>query len=208
MKINRLKYIIAILLLFISSLFVWRISQSKGSAGKKIDFQRIPLQVGEWQGKDLKIPQMVYDILETKDVFSRQYQDKKGDTINLTFVYTEDNPDSIHPPEICYLGGGVEIKDKYVESIPLSNSAYLSVNVIKMQSSQGTIKAWYWFVVGKRFVSNYYLQQAYLIFNSLRGKKMEGALIRVSVNGASPDLEKKAKLFIQKVVPELKKILL
>jgi len=66
-----------------------------------------------------------------------------------------------------------------------------------MDSSGGKIVVWYWFLAGDKFMPDFYRQQAHIALNALRGNKIQGALIRVSVVGDSPNLEKKAKSFIK-----------
>lgn len=203
MSVESRKYLIVIVILVIASIFILKIEQTKGKITTEIDLSGVPLNLDNWEGREVKLPDSVYEILGTRDVLSRQYKDKEGDIVELSIVYSGHDRQSFHPPELCYIGGGVDLTGKSTESISLDDGSTLDLNKLTMQSSQGTIKAWYWFLVGDRFVGNFYKQQVYFILDALKGKKLQGALIRVSIRGDSEALEKKAKSFIGKIAPHL-----
>lgn len=203
MSVESRKYLIVIVILVIASIFILKIEQTKGKITTEIDLSGVPLNLDNWEGREVKLPDSVYEILGTRDVLSRQYKDKEGDIVELSIVYSGHDRQSFHPPELCYIGGGVDLTGKSTESISLDDGSTLDLNKLTMQSSQGTIKAWYWFLVGDRFVGNFYKQQVYFILDALSGKKLQGALIRVSIRGDSEALEKKAKSFIGKIAPHL-----
>src|SRR3990167_4372450 len=59
-----------------------------------------PKEIGEWKGTDLPIEENVYQILETRNLFIRDYKNAKGDSVYLYIVYSEGNPKINHPPAI------------------------------------------------------------------------------------------------------------
>ena len=182
---------------------VFRVEQSKGKAVPSFGVSTVPLRMGGWKGRDLEVGQDVYEILETKDVVVREYVDSEGDSVMLSMVFAQNNRDSFLPPVICYLGGGIELRDKGFEEIPFSDGA-LTANKLVMDSPRGTIKAWYWFLLGDTFFGSYYKQQIFFMLDALSGKDSRGALVRVSVLGDSERLVKKAKEFIALVASSLR----
>lgn len=206
MSFSRKKYLVVLVILFIAVLFMIKIERTKGRVSSGIDLSKFPLVIGEWKGEDLEISERVYEILETKDVMIRRYKDSQGAFLTLTVVYSGQKRHTFHPPEICYLGGGVELIKKSQDKIALKNTAYLKINKLLMSSPRGQTKAWYWFLAGVKFVPNFYLQQAYLIIDIFKGGNLQGALIKVSVIGDSPVLENKAKSFIKEIVPYLNRM--
>ena len=96
---------------------------------------------------------------------------------------------------------------KIAEEVALENGRMLVTNKLIMQDSYGVVKAWYWYLAGGEFISNYYLQQAQLMWDALRGKELEGALIRVSARGEDLRVEEKAKSFIRESIIELEEAL-
>ncbi|RKY33641.1 MAG: EpsI family protein [Candidatus Omnitrophota bacterium] len=199
-------YIVIIGILSLSLLLVMKVEGSKKILSSGAPLETIPFYIGDWKGKDLEISKDVYEVLETKDIVMREYKDSQGVPVWLAIIYSKDNPDSFHPPEICYVGGGVKLINKKKEKIKLNENEYLTLNKLTMQTPSGIVKAWYWFVAGDKFMDSYYLQQFYLIWNTLINRETSGALIRVSIAGNSEVLEEKAKLFIKEVVPYIRKI--
>jgi len=186
---------------------MFKIQSLSGMAFEGVPFDKIPLTISEWQGSNFETSQEVLEILGTKDVLSRQYKNREGQKINFSIIYSGNNRDSFHPPEYCFIGGGATLVGKSKESILLDESSNLSVNKLKMEDKYGKLTSWYWFSIDDKFVSNYYLQQVYILLDALRGKKFRGALIKVSIRGKDLNLEIKAREFIRQMVPQLKNIL-
>ena len=219
MQIDKLKYIVVIAVLLVCGLLVIRIETVKATimerTSSRIEFSNLPLKLDSWKGSDIQIDEELYEMLGTRDVLIRQYQDDKGNCVDLAVVYSAENRQSFHPPELCFLGGGVELIGKTREEIALGQGDVLSVNklVMRMQEKGGDssantkVLAWYWFSAGNRFMSSFYKQQAHVTLDALKGRGIKGALIRVSAWGKSPDLEDRAKSFIRKAAPYLKKTL-
>ena len=204
MQVSNRKHIVVIIILAIGCLLALKIETTSIATVFDIDLSKIPEKLGSWQSEDIELPDYVYEILETKNVLSRRYQDGQ-DFLDLTIVYSGNNRQSFHPPEICYLGGGVELTAKAKEDIQLKEGSILKTNKLTMiYSEEGIIKAWYWFLVGDRFVDSFLKQQLYFVLDILANRKLQGALIRVSIRGESQDLEDKAKSFISSITPYLK----
>ncbi|MCK4810367.1 MAG: EpsI family protein [Candidatus Omnitrophica bacterium] len=207
MSFGRKHYLIVVIILAAASVLVLKIERRKVSTHSLADFGKLPFEIGNWQGKNLDVSQDVYEILETEDILIRQYKDKEGDSLTLAIVYSGNRRETFHPPEICYLGGGTKLLEKTQEKIPLDNANSLKTNKLVMKTAKGgIIKAWYWFVAGDRFISNYYLQQVYFLLDAIKGKELKGALIRISAQGDSPVLEGKTEAFIREILPDLRKI--
>lgn len=192
------KSIIVICLFCVSLVVVYKIEAFKGRPSATVSFSSIPLNVGNWKGKDIAIEENVYDILETRDVLTRSYTDAKGNVVYLAIVYAQNNRGSLHPPEICYLGGGVKLLDKRIEPVTIHKKAVLQTNKLVMQAPEGVLTALYWFSAGTKFVNNYYMQQIYVLSQALKGRSLRGALLRVSGSN-----EGVIKGFIREIYPYL-----
>ncbi len=195
-----------LILLFLCTAFILQnMRQPRGIEKPDFDPQKIPLVIAGWKGENLKIPSYVYEILETKNLLMRQYTNENGDKIVLTIVCSEGNRGSFHPPEICYAGSGVDLVEKRVETLALPKKEDLKVNKLIMKSSEGLTTAWYWFLAGDNFVSNYYQQQLRFLVDAMRGKILQGALIRVSAHGKNEEIEGRCKSFIIQLIPYIQK---
>ena len=119
----------------------------------------------------------------------REYVRPGGESVVLAIVHSGSDRSAFHPPELCYLGGGVELLDKSVEALELSDSFRLVANKLVMKAGDRFEVAWYWFSAGDEFTHNYYIQQYRFILNELlRRGESSGALIRVSTSVTDGDL--------------------
>lgn len=207
---NNKACLITVVLLALTLAGLIYLRQARAIPAAEVRLEDIPLELGEWQGKDISISERTYEILETKDVLIREYTSARGEKVVLVIVYSGVNRGSFHPPEICYLGGGRELLDKGFEEIELAepgkSSSAMQVNRLLMEDKAGREIAWYWFTGGRRVTANYYRQQCYFIWDEFRRRHAGGTLIRVSTRVTGSGLEGAEALgkdFIGRIAPIL-----
>jgi len=79
------------------------------------DFDTLPMQLGQWHGKDVELDPEVFVNTDAKKVVQREYRDNQGHAISL-FVAIYDKPDKgvYHSPMNCYRANGWQkIEDNY-----------------------------------------------------------------------------------------------
>ena len=181
MKGNAVGFLTVVVLLMVSSFFSLNLYFQQRSAHDRLDIHTFPYVIEEWKGKDLEITQKEYDILETRNLISREYVDSSGGKVYLFIIYSETNRRVFHPPEVCMMGGGVKIVDK--RSAVINSSGYkFSVNKLYTQKDSYRGMALYCYKAGNLYTDNFYLQQAFFALNQLLGKHKGGATIRVSMS--------------------------
>lgn len=201
-----LTVIILLALTLLGLIYLW---QLKNIAPSQVRLEDIPMELGDWKGKDVPITKRVYKILETEDVLMREYTNPQGEKVNLAIVYSGASRAAFHPPEICYLGDGRELLFKNQETVETSGSLGsqgLRTNKLLMKDKYGQEIAWYWFTAGDKVTENYYLQQCYFTWNELSRNPAGGSLIRVSARTASNDpsqADASGKDFIKQLAPLL-----
>jgi EpsI family protein len=182
--------------------YIW---QARGIKPNDIDLSSIPLEVGDWKGKDIGISKRDMEILETDDVLMREYENSAGYKVYLLIVYSGNNRDAFHPPELCYLGEGTALLDKSSQVFEIGDKgATINANKLFMKDKYGKELAWYWFTIGSRVVSSFYEQQVSYTMDELRGVKTGGSLVRVSTRVTGDDVKKSedySKDFIKKIAP-------
>jgi EpsI family protein len=146
-----------------------------------------------------------YRILETRNAFVREYTSQAGETVYIFIVYSQYNRKVSHPPEICYIGGGVNVLNDSNDFIAISGKAD-TIPTKKLFLEKGSTQqiAYYWFKVGDSFVSNYWIQQALITWRTFTGQSASSALIRVSADvkeDGKAGAEKLIKEFCQSMVP-------
>lgn len=178
-------------------------ASSAQSSGSSVDLGVVPHEIDSWKGIDIPMSQDVYEILETDDVLFREYRDDSGYPIVLAVVFAQNNRDSFHPPEICYIGSGVELIEKKIESLTLSDGSSFDATKLTMKSDTDWVTAWYWFMAGDKTVANYYWQQLYLLESLFSKESFRGALVRVSVDTTDELGKEKVSQFITGLLPYL-----
>ncbi len=207
MHINTVRFVITVLILAVAFSAVIFLEKANSVTLSSKDCGSFPQEIGVWKGEDLPIEDEVYEVLRTRDVLLRKYSDSEGNEIVLTLVYSENDRAAFHPPELCYLGGGVQLLEKKIETIPLLDGSQIKANTLSMKDKNNIFKAWYWFAARDTFTHNFYLQQITLLSNWLRYHEKSGALIRVSAVMDPDNIEKTESLvhgFIQEALPFIK----
>jgi hypothetical protein len=63
-------------------------------------FFDFPLAIGDWSGHDVKMSDYVYQLIETKYLFLREYQSPRyNEPVNLSIVWFAATDISFHAPE-------------------------------------------------------------------------------------------------------------
>ena len=151
-------------------------------------FKTIPFQIKDWVGKDEPVDTMTYEILETKNVLSRLYQNPKRGMIHLLLVGSSKDRRVAHPPEVCYTSSHytiIESKNDVIDipGMKLPVKRFVAQDERNPQSKQQVL---YLYKVGKRFTTNYYAQQLQFAWDSLTKQETQVLLIRLSGSTDEP----------------------
>ena len=162
----------------LACVFSLNLFMQQRTACDKLDIRVFPYAVGKWQGKDTKVTEEEYEILETRNLISREYVHPNGEKLHLFIIYSETNRAVFHPPEVCFIGSGVKILDKKSEEVNYGKYNF-SVNKIYTEKDGYQGIALYCYKAGNLYTDNFYLQQAWFALNQLLGRHKGGATIRV-----------------------------
>jgi hypothetical protein len=73
--------------------------------------KNVPLEIGEWTGKDLDVTEEVRDTAGAVGCISREYTNgRTGERVNLWLIVGHARDISAHTPEICYRGSGFTMR--------------------------------------------------------------------------------------------------
>jgi len=175
---NKTFIIVAAIMAFVAVVALVSYLPARTDIALKTKVAEFPMTIGEWQGKELPLSELDYKILETKNLFVRDYKNAGGNSVMLYVVYSEDNRKVSHPPEVCYMGGGVTIVDK--STVELSPAIKAMKMIVENKDSQQMVV--YTFKAGDIYTAQYTKQQWKVVFDRLLGKRTAGALIRFSTN--------------------------
>ena len=163
-------------------------------------FSALPLTVNEWRGRDVPVDERTYEILETRNVLSREYQNAEGKKIHLLIVASQKDRRVAHPPEVCYLSSNFHILDEKEgrtvfqgKGIPFRE--FVAQNEKDPRHNENVL---YVYKVGERFTANYFDQQVQFAWDRIARRSSQVLLIRLS--SAEKELFEQ---FLSEILPHL-----
>lgn len=144
----------------------------------------LPTQLGAWVGEDIGIDQQTLDILGAGEFLNRNYA-KPGEPQNwvdlLIAYYPSQKPgDTSHSPNHCLLGAGWTPVQREVVQLSRADGASFPANRAVWVTSKGERElVVHWFQAHDREVASEYLSKYYLVADSIRMNRSDGALVRL-----------------------------
>jgi len=209
MKLNKdsIAYFTLVIMLAGTAFFSVNMFLNERTNRDMADVRNFPRELGAWRGSDLDLSEKEYEILETRNLISRKYTNSKGENIHLFIIYSETNRSVFHPPEVCMMGGGINMVDKTSEKIDSEKLDFLA-NKLTLEKNGLKSMTLYAYKAGGFYTDSYYRQQIHFALNQLLGKRKGGATIRVSMG--MRESEKATldtlKRFMKRVIEALEKL--
>jgi len=168
---------------------------------------KIPVLMGDWQGKDEFLEERIYQILETRSIIHRSYR-ANGDNAFLSLVYHPETKVDFHSPEYCFGAQGVELvkEAKRVQIDVEGKRVDLDLNQLIYQRTGNKELVYYFYKSGSYMGSSYIQLRLALSANKLTNRGKSGSLVRVSTPIIGDDREKAStvlKNFIAALYPYL-----
>ncbi len=179
--INR--YFVLVVLFIITGIIVNYLSYDKDADYIEIDkvINNIPLDIGNWKGKDVKLKEQIFKILETRSIIHRVYYTDDSQLF-LSIVYYPKTKVDFHAPEGCLAGKGIQLskvtKDLYID---YNNEKFkIRTNQLLRKSDETDELIYYFYKAGDFVGENYIKLRFALALNKFGSQKKSGSLIRVS----------------------------
>jgi exosortase D (VPLPA-CTERM-specific) len=148
------------------------------------DFVDFPSQLGGWLGFRGNLDGVYLDALQLSDYLLADYQDANGEWVNLYVAYydSQRTGKAAHSPRACIPAGGWEIRGLTTELVPRGavGEDLLTVNRVEIQRGEYRQLVYYWFRQRGRLISSEYLVKAYMLWDSIRRGRSDGALVRLT----------------------------
>jgi EpsI family protein len=149
----------------------------------RLPLQSFPMELGDWTGTDVPLEKNVLDVLGPGDFLLREYQNDVSPQppVNLFIAYfrSQRTGDTIHSPQHCLPGSGWNPvgKTQIMLSSPGHRPFPVNRYVIAKGESRQIVLYWYW--AHDRGVANEYWAKFYLIADSIKMNRSDGALVRI-----------------------------
>jgi EpsI family protein len=146
--------------------------------------QSFPEQLGAWQkSSDEVIDEPTMKVLRATDYLLRDFRRADGETANFYVGYyaTQRDGASYHSPLNCLPGAGWMLTSPGKVSIPGPNGSNFVANKFVIQNGNYRSLMIYWYQGRGRAVASEYWGKIYTIIDSVRLRRSDGALVRVTV---------------------------
>ncbi len=172
----------------------------------------IPASINGWTGRDLPAwDDSIVKVLGADEYVNRRYIRDGASVADLYVGYysSQKQGDAIHSPQNCLPGSGWEPVSAERVDLDVAGARAIRVNRYVVQKDLDKQVVLYWYQGRGRVIANEYANRAYLIFDSLRLRRNDGALVRVmspvltTTDAASRD----AASFAASVFPRLSQVI-
>ncbi len=180
---SSLRFILAAALIASAAIFL----QARGRNEifpPRLPLQSFPTQLSAWTGTDIAIQKDVLEVLGPGDFLLRVYQNpaEKQPFVDLFIAYfpSQRTGDTIHSPKHCLPGSGwLPVESSRVTlSLPGHSPFPANRYVIAKGDSRQLVLYWYW--AHDRGVASEYWAKFYLVADSMRMNRSDGALVRIT----------------------------
>jgi EpsI family protein len=162
------------------------------------DLSDFPESVGSWQrtGTDQILDDETLKVLRASDYLLRNFQKSGGPVANLYVGYyaSQRSGATYHSPLNCLPGSGWTLSEPGKATIPLPDGTSFSANKYVIQNGDFKSLMVYWYQGRGRNVASEYWGKVYTVFDSVRLRRSDGAMVRVTVpiGDSEPAAEKAA----------------
>jgi EpsI family protein len=207
---NKYLGVLTLVLVVQATLFYTASNGERVPEGKQLAL--FPAQIRNWQMvQDAPIEQEVLDQLKADDTLNRMYANPQSRTaINLFVAYfkTQRTGQSPHSPKNCLPGSGWEQIATGELEIPVEGQPG-PIRINRYVVSHGDQKnvVLYWYQSPRRVIATEFSAKLWLVLDSIRYRRSDTALVRVSIPVGGNDEQGATRLgvaFVESVFPVLK----
>jgi len=177
------RFLLAALLIVATAIFLQAHTHSENFPAR-LPLSAFPQQLGAWRSSDIPISRDVLDVLGPGDFLLRayQYQEGRKPPVDLFIAYfpSQRTGDTIHSPKNCLPGAGWTPVESGQITLATPGHAPFPANryVIAKGDSRDLVLYWYW--SHDRGVASEYWAKFYLVADSIRLNRSDGALVRLT----------------------------
>jgi EpsI family protein len=149
----------------------------------RLPLKQFPTQLGGWSGTDVAIEKDVLEVLGPGDFLVRIYQSQqKTPYIDLFIAYfrSQRAGDTIHSPQHCLPGAGWAPIENQRVTLAMPGHKPFSANRYLIAKGDSRELVLYWFWAHNRGVASEYWAKFYLVADSIKMNRSDGALVRIT----------------------------
>ena len=149
------------------------------------ELKDFPETIGAWQqtGNDYILDDATLKVLRASDYLLRDFRKPEGQVANFYVGYyaTQSTGATYHSPLNCLPGSGWTLSEPGKATIALPDGTSFVANKYIIKSGDSKSLMIYWYQGRGRHVASEYWGKIYTVFDSVRLRRSNGAMVRVTV---------------------------
>ena len=149
------------------------------------ELKNFPVQVGPWEqrGADQVLDAATLEVLRASDYLLRDYRRGDGQIANFYVGYyaTQRDGASFHSPLNCLPGSGWILSEPGSVTLTKKDGSSFTANKYVIQNGDSKSLMIYWYEGRGRSISSEYWGKIYTVVDSVRLRRSDAAMIRVTV---------------------------
>jgi len=182
---SSLRFGVLLVLIFVGGALVNAWSYLGEAHVDRKDLNQFPDTVAAWQktGNDQMLDEATLKVLRASDYLLRDFSKPDGQIANLYVGYyaTQRSGATYHSPLNCLPGSGWTLSEPGKATIPLADGTSFVANKYVIQNGDYKSLMIYWYQGRGRNVASEYWGKVYTVFDSVRLRRSDGAMVRVTV---------------------------
>jgi EpsI family protein len=182
---SSLRFGILLVLILVVGLFVNGWSYLGEAHVDRKELKAFPQTIGVWQklGSDQILDDETMKVLKASDYLLRDFRKSDGRVVNFYVGYYESQRSgaTYHSPLNCLPGSGWMLSEPGKATISNADGSSFVANKYVIQNGDYKSLMIYWYQGRGRSVASEYWGKVYTVFDSVRLRRSNGALVRVTV---------------------------
>jgi len=182
---SSLRFGVLLVLILVAGVLVNAWSYLGEAHVERKQLQDFPQNIGAWQktGNDQILDDETLKVLRASDYLLRDFRKSDGQAANLYVGYyaTQRSGATYHSPLNCLPGSGWTLSEPAKATIALPDGTSFVANKYVIQNGDYKSLMIYWYQGRGRNVASEYWGKVYTVFDSVRLRRSDGAMVRVTV---------------------------
>ena len=203
-----IRFVAAIVLLIAAAAFLH--AHKHGEVIPQFEkFSAFPINLAEWQGRDVPMDARVLEVLGPGEFLSRIYANNQQPWMDFFIAYfpSQKTGDAVHSPKNCLPGAGWAPTESGFRDIDVKGMGRIRVNRYVIARGTQRNLVYYWYQSHGRSIASEYWAKIWLVADSIKMNRTDAALVRI-ITPVNPgeDLataDKRTLDFAQLVGPEI-----
>jgi EpsI family protein len=180
-----LRYAVLLVLILVAGVLVNAWSYLGEAHVERKELKDFPQSIGAWQriGTDEILDNETLKVLRASDYLLRNFRKSDGQLANFYVGYyaSQRTGATYHSPLNCLPGSGWTLSEPGKATVTLPDGSEFVANKYVIQNGDSKSMMIYWYQGRGRNVASEYWGKVYTVFDSVRLRRSDGAMVRVTV---------------------------